>query len=96
MRVHLLSRPIDRVLLRVQQVLHELDQLHFAPLVHAVPRPVFGGIQEAELTFPVTEDVRLQVCQLADLANGEELLHRIVTHWSCSARSSRAISSFIA
>src|SRR5690349_18610043 len=73
----LLARPLDRVFLRVQEMLHEHDQLDFAPLVHAVPRAVLGGVQESELALPVPQDVGLQIGELADLADGEEFLDRI-------------------
>src|SRR2546425_976017 len=35
-----LARPLDGVFLRVEQVLHQHDQLDLAPLVHPVPGPV--------------------------------------------------------
>src|SRR6266545_4113977 len=101
----LLTRAFDRVFLGVQQVLHEHDQLDLAPLVHAIPRPVLGGIQEAELTLPVTQHVRLQVGELADFADREELLnwlggraaaHRLPLPPSPSAFSSRSIRSLTA
>src|SRR6476646_1553970 len=38
--IHLLPRALDRVLLVVQQVLHEHDQLHLAPLIDAIARAV--------------------------------------------------------
>src|SRR6266545_2628776 len=81
-----LACPFDRVFLRIQQVLHEHDQLDLAPLVYAVPRAVLGGIQEAELTLPIAQDVRLQVGELADLADREELLDGLggcaAAHWA--------------
>src|SRR6266545_668663 len=102
-----LACPFDRVFLRIQQVLHEHDQLDLAPLVYAVPRAVLGGIQEAELTLPIAQDVRLQVGELADLADREELLDGLggcaAAHWapappppSPSAFSSRSIRSLTA
>src|SRR6266540_1739096 len=102
-----LACPFDRVFLRIQQVLHEHDQLDLAPLVYAVPRAVLGGIQEAELTLPIAQDVRLQVGELADVADREELLDGLggcaAAHWapappppSPSAFSSRSIRSLTA
>src|SRR6266545_486977 len=102
-----LPRAFDRVLLRVQQMLHEHDQLDLAPLVHAVPRAVLGGIQEAELTLPIAQYVRLEIGELADLADREELLDGLggcaAAHWpppppppSPSAFSSRSIKSLTA
>src|SRR5881397_2502163 len=70
----LLARAFDRVFLGVQEVLDEHDQLDLATLVHAIARSILGGIQEAELTLPVAQHVRLQVGELADLADREELL----------------------
>src|SRR2546427_10542045 len=49
----LLACALDRVLLRVQQVLHQHDQLDLAPLIHAVARAVLCGVQEPELALPV-------------------------------------------
>src|ERR1044072_8595651 len=97
----LLARAFDRVLLGVQQVLHEHDQLDLAPLVDTIARAVLGGIQESELTLPIAQHVRLQVGELADFADREELLdglggcgaHRPS---SASAFSSRSIRSLTA
>src|SRR5690242_18744295 len=90
----LLARAVDRVLLRVQEVLHEHDQLDLAPLVHAVARAVLGGAQETELALPVPQHVRLQIGELTDLADREELLHRMRrAHRHCSALRSRSIRS---
>src|SRR5436190_22109179 len=95
----LLPGPFDRVLLRVQQVFHEHDQLDLAPLVHAIARAILGGIEEAELALPIPEHVRLEVGELADLADGEELLdglrRRAAAH-RLSAFSSRSMRSLIA
>src|SRR6266699_3202514 len=98
----LLARTFDRVLLGVQQVLHEHDQFDLAPLVYAIAGTVLGRIQEPELTLPITQHVRLQVGELADLADREELLdglggcaaHRSLP--SPSAFSSRSIRSLTA
>src|SRR2546421_8434546 len=49
----LLASALDRVLLRVQQVLHQHDQFDLAPLIHAVTRAVLCGVQEPELALPV-------------------------------------------
>src|SRR2546425_9430323 len=96
-----LARALDRVFLRVQEVLDQHDQLDLASLVHPVARPVLGRVEEAELTLPVAQHVGLQVGELADLADREELLDGI---WDahappppppphCSAFSSRSIRS---
>src|SRR5207247_11023498 len=71
----LLTRAIDRVLLGIQEVLHEHDQLDLAPLVDTIPGAVLRGIEEPELTLPVSQHVRLQVGELAHLADREEFLH---------------------
>src|SRR6267378_1871656 len=95
----LLARAFDRVFLGVQQVLHEHDQLDLATLVHAIARAVLGGIQEAELTLPVAQHVRLQVGKLADLPDREELLKRLSRRAAAhqrSAFSSRSIRSLTA
>src|SRR6266700_236526 len=90
----LLARPLDRVFLGVQQMLHQHDQLDLAPLIHPVAGPVLGGVQEAELALPVPQHVRLQVGELAHLADGEELLNGIGdAHRQCSGLSSRSIKS---
>src|SRR5881394_1319591 len=95
-----LARAFDRVLLRVQEVLHQHDQLDFPPLVDTVSGPVLGRIQEPELAFPVPQDVRLQIGELAHLADREELLHRLRrwtrAHRHCSALRSRSIRSVTA
>src|SRR6266567_9373600 len=53
-----LARSLDGVFLRVQQVLHEHDQLDLAPLVHAIARAILGGIEKTELALPVAQHVR--------------------------------------
>src|SRR3989454_12463103 len=68
----LLARAFDRVLLRVEEMLHEHDQLDLAPLVHAVARAVLGWIEEPELALPIAQDVGLQIGELADLADRSE------------------------
>src|SRR2546426_1281208 len=95
----LLARAFDRVFLGVQQVLHEHDQLDLAPLVHAIARAVLGGIEEAELALPVAQHVRLQIGELADLADREELLNRLSRRSAAhrlSAFNSRSIKSLTA
>src|SRR3982074_1942142 len=67
----LLARALDRVFLGVQEMLHQHDELDLAPLVHAIARAVLGGIEEAELTLPIAQHVRLQVGELADLTDRE-------------------------
>src|SRR6266705_131372 len=92
----LLARPFDRVLLRVEEMLHEHDQLDLAPLVHAVPGTVLCRVQEPELALPVAQHVRLQVGELAHLADREELLHGMgmwQAHRQCSGFRSRSIRS---
>src|ERR1044072_5497964 len=54
----LLTRPFDRVLLRVEHMLHQHDELDLAPLINAIARAVLGGIQEPELTLPVPQQDR--------------------------------------
>jgi hypothetical protein len=85
-----LARALDGVLLGVEQMLDELDQLDLATLIDAVAGSILRGIQEAELALPVAKDVRLELRELADLADAEELLHGFGGHASCSARSSRS------
>src|SRR3989442_15605671 len=90
----LLARSLDRVFLRVEQVLHEHDQLDLAPLVHAVAGAVFGGVQEAKLAFPVPQHVRLEIGELTHFADRKELLHGMGgAHRQCSGLSSRSIKS---
>src|SRR5256885_8949804 len=90
----LLARPLDRVFLGVEQMLHQHDQLDLAPLIHPVAGPVLGGVQEAELALPVAQHVRLQVGELTHLADREELLNGMRdAHRQCSGLSSRAIRS---
>src|SRR5437899_3772245 len=90
----LLARALDRVFLRIEQVLHQHDQLDLAPLVHAVAGPVLGGVQEAELALPVPQHVRLQVGELTHFADRKELLHGMGgAHRPCSGLSSRSIKS---
>src|SRR5207249_6650195 len=93
----LLARALDRVLLRVEQVLDQHDQLDFTPLVHAVPGAVLRRVEETELTLPVAQDVRLQVGELAHLSDREELLVGVWgAHRHCPAFSSRSIRSITA
>src|SRR3989442_3144005 len=95
----LLPRAFDRVFLGVQQMLDEHDQLDLAPLVDTIARAVLGGIQEAELTLPVPEHMRLEIRELADLPDREELLNRLggrAAAHRLSAFSSRSIRSLTA
>src|SRR5207249_9837741 len=86
-----------RVHFRVEHMSAEHHQHHHAPLVHALPQPVLGRVQEAELPLPIAQHVRLQVGELADLPNGEELLDRMGrAHRHCSALSSRSINAVTA
>src|SRR5258706_798721 len=90
----LLARPLNGVFLRVQQVLHQHDQLDLAPLVHPVAGPVLGGVQKTELALPVSQHVRLQVGELTNLADREELLNGVRgAQRQCSGLSSRSIRS---
>ena len=90
----LLSRPLDRVLLGVQQVLDQHDQLDLAALVDAVAGAVLGRIEEPELALPIAEDVRLEVRQRAHLADREELLGGPwMCHRHCSALRVRSMRS---
>src|SRR5438445_5913259 len=84
-----LARALDRVFLRVQEVLDQHDQLDLASLVHPVARPVLGRVEEAELTLPVAQHVGLQVGELADLADRKELLDRIRSEEHTSELQSR-------
>src|SRR4030081_2316091 len=96
----LLARAFDSVFLRVQQVLHEHDQLDLATLVDTIARAVLGGIREAELALPVAQHVRLQGGGLANFADREELLNRLSRRVTgaprLSAFSSRSIKSLTA
>src|SRR3990172_4635489 len=95
--VHALSRPLDGVLLRVQQMLDQQDQFDLAPLVHPVTGPVLGGIEKPELALPVAQHVGLEVGELADVTDGEELLDRSRDrHRHCSAFNSRSMRSAMA
>src|SRR6266849_1865663 len=90
----LLASALDRVLLGVEQVLDQHDQLDLAPLVDAVAGAVLRWVEEPELALPVAQHVRLEVRELAHLADREELLDRMRgAHRHCSALSSRSISS---
>src|SRR5256714_6791841 len=90
----LLARPLDRVFLGVEQMLHQHDQCDRAPLIRPVAGPVLGGVQEAELALPVARHVRLQVGELTHLADREELLNGMGdAHRQCSGLSSRSIRS---
>src|SRR5437660_9636617 len=48
-----LSRALDRVFLRVEEVIHEHDQLYFVTLVDAVSLALFGPVQVPALAVPV-------------------------------------------
>src|SRR4051812_8198377 len=72
---------------------HEHDELDLATLVHAIPRSILGRIEKAELALPVAQHVRLEIGELTHFADAEELLNGLRAHASCSARSSRVISS---
>jgi len=64
-----------------------------------LPERFLAGIQEAELTLPVAQHVRLQVGKLADLPDREELLNRLSRRAAAhqrSAFSSRSIRSLTA
>src|SRR2546428_11252431 len=53
----LLARALDRVLLRVQQVLDQHDQLDLAPPIHAVARAALRPGPETGPTPPAAPDV---------------------------------------
>src|SRR5512145_634505 len=53
-------------------------------------------MQEAELTLPIAQYVRLEVRELADLAYRVELLDRFDSHSSRSGRRSRDMRAVIA
>src|SRR2546429_9140254 len=90
----LLAGALDGVLLRVEQVLDQHDQLDLAPLVHAVAGAILGGVEEAELALPVAQHVRLEIGELAHLADRKELLDGLRrAHRHCSALRSRSIRS---
>src|SRR5688500_3703728 len=96
--VDLLARALDRVLLGIEQMLDELDELDLTPLVHPVAGSILRRTEELELAFPVSQHVRLELGELAHLANRIELLHRLLGrgprgHHSGSARSSRVLGS---
>src|SRR3954470_6635144 len=75
-------------------MLHQHDQVHFAPLIDPIPRSVLCRTQEAELTLPITQYMRPESGEIADLTDGEVFLDWIgVAHASCSGRSSRVIIS---
>src|SRR5689334_1733599 len=95
MVVELLPRSVDRVLLGVEQMLNEQDQLDLFTLIDAIAGAILGRIEKAKLALPIAQDVRFEPGELAHLADREEFLNRIgcTAHASCSARSSRAISS---
>src|SRR6185437_2817676 len=96
-RLDLLAGALDRVLLRVQQVLHEHDELDLAPLVDPVAGPVLRGIEKPELALPIAEHVRLEIGELTHFADREKLLHRVrYAHRHCSGLGSRSIKSAIA
>ena len=96
MLIHLLPRAVDRVLLDVEQMLDEHHQLNFAALVDAIARAILRRVQELELTFPISKDVRLESREVAHFSDREEFLYRLRAHESPSARSSRRISSLMA
>src|SRR3989442_11428415 len=54
----LLARALDRVFLRIEQVLHYHDQLDLAPLVHAVPCPHLDGVEQSELPVSAPHPLR--------------------------------------
>src|SRR3954471_864339 len=95
MLIDLLTSTLDGVLLVIEQVFHQRDQLDLAPLIHAIPRTILCRAEKAKLAFPVSQNVRLQAGEIAHLADREEFLHWFGcwAHWSCSDRSSRAMSS---
>jgi hypothetical protein len=58
-------------------MLDQGDELHLAPLIHAIAGAILGRAQKTKLTFPVSEHVRLEAGQLAHVANRKEFLDRL-------------------
>src|SRR6266576_3379501 len=82
------------------QVFHRLRGERAPCLGFELTRAVFRGVQEAELALPVAQHVRLQIGELADLADREEFLDGVrdahrppPPPLHCSAFSSRSIRS---
>src|SRR5947207_5848167 len=71
-----LLRAGDREALFVEELLDAKDGLDVAPAVDALSRRVLRRREGGELRFPVAEDVRLRIGDLADLADLEEELVR--------------------
>src|SRR6266404_6617853 len=95
--VDLLARAVNRVLLRIEKLLDEHHELDLTALVNPVSRAVLRGMKKLELTLPITQHVRFQIRQCADVSNGEEFLHRFLRfHRSTSARSSLVMRAAIA
>src|SRR5690606_20134665 len=64
-----LARALDRVLLLVEEVLHEEDELDLLRAVDPVARAVLRGTEHVELRLPVAEHVRLEAGEVADLSD---------------------------
>ena len=99
--VHPSAGAFDGVLVHVQKLLHEHYQLHLAPLVHTVAGAVLRRMQKAELAFPVAKHMRLEIGEIAHVADRKELTdwyggHDFSLHSSRSGRGSRFIRSTIA
>src|SRR5581483_11895764 len=95
MLVDLPARPVDRVLLGVEEMLDEEDQLDLTPLIDAIAGAILRRAQEPELALPIPEHVRLQIRQRAHIPDRIELPSRLSRHQSDSARNSRSMSSAI-
>ena len=70
------ARATDGVALLVQQAADLADHQHVVALVVAAVAAALGRLQAGEFGFPVAQHVRLDVAQLADLADGEVALGR--------------------
>src|SRR5690606_2054504 len=77
-RVALQAQPgaADGVALLVQQAADLAHHQHLVALVVAAVAPALDRVEHRELGFPVAQHVRLDVAQLADLADGEVALGR--------------------
>src|SRR5690606_29471607 len=68
---HALTRTANRIALLVKQTANLADQQHVLPLIVTAVATPLHGLQLRKLLLPVTQHVRLDRTELADLANGE-------------------------